>query len=157
MPFGKRVESSSILSLTCCCRSSAFEPGIWNTASTTVGSLPNTAVEEYCSAPSSMRAMSFILTIAPARGIRAHHYVAELLGVAQAAGRIDLHLEWGALGRWGLPDLAGGDLDGLLGDRLLDVDRGDAQFGKLVRIQPYPHRIAPLAEYLHVADARHAL
>ncbi len=93
----------------------------------------------------------------PARWIRAHHDVAELIGVAQAAGCIDLHLERGAFGRRGLPDLAGGDLDILLSDGLLYVDGGDAEFGKLVRIQPDPHRIAPLAEDLNVADAGDAL
>ena len=54
-------------------------------------------------------------------------------------------------------DLAGGDLDVLLGDGVLDVDRGDAEIGELVGVEPDAHRIAPLAEDLHVADAGQAL
>ena len=60
-------------------------------------------------------------------------------------------------GRRRLADLAGGDLDVLLGDRVLHVDRGDAEIGELVGIEPDAHRIAPLAEDLHVADAGQAL
>ena len=56
-------------------------------------------------------------------------------------------------GRRRLADLAGGDLDVLLGDGVLHVDRGDAEIGELVGIEPDAHRIAPLAEDLDVADA----
>ena len=83
MPGGKRFDSSSILSLTRCCRSSAFEPGIWKTASTTLGLVPKKADDEYCSAPSSMRATSRRRTTAPLGGVGADDDVAEF-----AAGRL---------------------------------------------------------------------
>ena len=35
--------------------------------------------------------------------------------------------------------LSGGDLNILLGDRVLDLDGGDAEIGELVRIEPNPH------------------
>jgi hypothetical protein len=56
-----------------------------------------------------------------------------------------------------LADLAGRDLNVLLGDGVLNVDRGDAEIGELVRIEPHTHGITPLAEDLHVADAGQAL
>ena len=37
-----------------------------------------------------------------------------------------------------------------------DLGNGDAQFRQLVRLDPQPHRVLARAEYLHVADARHA-
>ena len=77
--------------------------------------------------------------------------------VAQPAEGVDLHFEGGAGRRRRLADLAGGDLDVLLGDRVLHVDRGDAEIGELVGIEPDAHRIAALAEDLDVADARQAL
>jgi hypothetical protein len=43
------------------------------------------------------------------------------------------------------------------GDRTLHVDRGDAEIGELVGIEPDAHRVAPLAEDLDVADTRQAL
>ena len=71
--------------------------------------------------------------------------------------RVHLHFERRAGRRRRLADLAGGDLDVLLGDGVLHVDRGDAELGELVGIEPDAHRIAPLAEDLHVADAGQAL
>ena len=155
--MGKRLESSSILALMLFCRSSAFDPGIWKMPSTTVGSSPKKAVDEYCSAPSSMRATSRKPHGGAGRRIGAHDDVAELGGIAQPPDRIDLHFEGRAGRRRRLADLAGGDLDVLLGDRVLDVDRGDAERGELVGIEPDAHRVAALAEDLHVADARQAL
>ncbi len=67
--MGKRLESSSILALMLFCRSSAFDPGIWKMPSTTVGSSPKKAVDEYCSAPSSMRAASRNRTAEPVAGL----------------------------------------------------------------------------------------
>ncbi len=93
----------------------------------------------------------------PASGVGTHDDVAELLGVTQSPGGVDLHFERGAFRCRRLPDLAGGDLDVLFRDGLLDVDRGDPELGELVRIEPDPHRITPLAENLDVAHARHAL
>ncbi len=154
MPFGKRFDSSSILSLTRCCRSSALEPGIWKTASTTVGSSPKKAEEAYCSAPSSMRATSRNRTTEPAAGSARTTMSPNCCGIAQPADGVDLHLEGGAVGRRRLADLARRDLDVLLGDGVLHVDGGDAEIGELVGIEPDAHRIAPLAEDLHVADAR---
>ncbi len=97
----------------------------------------------------------------PQRGTRcrigAHDDLAELFRVAQAADGVDLHFEGRAGGRGRLPDLAGGDLDVLFLDRVLYIDSGDAEIGELVRIEPYPHRITPLAEDLDVSNARQPL
>ena len=90
-------------------------------------------------------------------GRRAHDDVAELRRIAQAADRVHLHLEGRAGRRRRLADLAGRDLDVLLGDGVLHVDGGDAELGQLVGIEPDAHRIAPLAEDLDVADAGQAL
>ncbi len=92
-----------------------------------------------------------------AGGIGAHDDVGEFLRVGQPAGRVDLHLERRARGRRRLPDLAGRDLHVLLVDRVLDVERGQAEVGELVRVEPDAHGIAALAENLHVADAGQAL
>ena len=89
----------------------------------------------------------------PAVRVGAHHDLAELGRVVEAADGVDLHLECRAGRGRGLADLAGSDLDVLLRDRVLDVDRGDAEIGQLVGIEPDAHRIAPLAEDLHVANA----
>ena len=91
------------------------------------------------------------------RGIGAHDDVAKFLGIAEAAGGVDLHFERRAGRGRRLADLARRDLDVLFGDGVLHVDRGDAEIGELVRIEPDAHRIAPLAEDLHVADAGQAL
>ena len=40
---------------------------------------------------------------------------------------------------------------------VLHVDGGDAEIGELVGIEPHAHRVAALAEDLHVADARQTL
>ena len=82
-----------------------------------------------------------------AGGIGAHDDVARIrAGSLEPTGGVDLHLERRARRRRRLADLAGGDLDVLLGDRVLDVDRGEAEIGELVGIEPDAHRIAPLAE-----------
>ena len=39
----------------------------------------------------------------------------------------------------------------------LNVCCGDAEGGELVRIEPHAHRVAPLTEDAHVADARQPL
>ena len=83
--------------------------------------------------------------------------VAELLRIAEPSDRIDLELERGARRRRRLSQLAGGHLDILLRDRGLDVGRGDAEGGELVRVEPYAHRVPPLAEDGHVADTRQPL
>ena len=78
--------------------------------------------------------------------------VAELLRVAQAAHGIDLELEFGIGRRGRLAQSPGRDLDVLLLDCLLDIRRGDAKRGELVRIEPHAHRVAPFAEDVDVAD-----
>jgi len=82
-PLGERFESSSILSLTCCCRSSAFEPGS--------GTRPTRRSD-----PCRTRGRGILQRAEfdagnilhpdnrPAGGIRAHHNVAEHCGVADA-------------------------------------------------------------------------
>ena len=90
-------------------------------------------------------------------GRRAHDDVAELRRVAQAADRVHLHLEGRAGRRRLLADLAGRDLDILLGDGILHIDGGDAELGHLVGVEPDAHRIAPLAEDHDIADAGKAL
>ena len=92
-----------------------------------------------------------------ARGAGAEHNLAELLGRAQPAERVDLHLEGGAGGRGRGAELAGRDLHVLFRDRLLHVDGGDPELGELVGIEPHAHGVAPFTEQRHVADARHAL
>ena len=92
---------------------------------------------------------------APSAG--ADHDLVELLGIAEPAHGIDLHRELGAGRRRGLADLPRRYLDVLLGNRVLHVDGSDAELGELVRIEPHPHRVAPLAEDLHIADAGDAL
>ena len=82
---------------------------------------------------------------------------ANSLRVGEPPDRVDLHFERRARRRRRLADLAGGDLDILLGDGVLHVDRGDAEIGELVGIEPDAHRIAPLAEDADVADAWQAL
>ena len=78
--------------------------------------------------------------------------VAELLRIAEPSDRIDLELERRAGRRRRLSKPAGGHLDILLRDRGLNVRRGDAEGGELVRVEPYPHRVPPLTEDGHVAD-----
>ncbi len=104
-----------------------------------------------------MRATSRSRTTEPVAGSARTTMSPNCGGIAQPADGVDLHLEGGAVGRRRLADLAGRDLDVLLGDRVLHVDRGDAEIGELVGIEPDAHRIAPLAEDLHVADAGQAL
>ncbi len=89
--------------------------------------------------------------------VGAHDNLAELGGIAQTAEGIDLHFECRAFRRRRLADLAGRDLHVLLRDGVAHVKRRDVEIGELVRIEPDAHRIAPLAENLHVADARQAL
>ena len=93
----------------------------------------------------------------PVGRIGAHDDVAELLRVAQATRGVDLHLEGRAGGGRRLADLAGGNLDVLLGDGVLHVHRRDAQIGKLVGIEPDTHRIATFTEDLNIADAWQSL
>ena len=92
-----------------------------------------------------------------APGAGADHDVVELLGIAEPAHGIDLRREHGTGRRRGAADLPRSHLDVLLGDRVLHVDGGDAELRELVRIEPDPHRVAPLAEDLHIADAGNAL
>jgi hypothetical protein len=86
-------------------------------------------------------------------GIGAHDDFPELGRVTQPPDRVDLHLEGCSRRRRRLADLARRDLDVLLRNRVLDVDRRDAEIGEFVGIEPDAHRIAPLAEDLDVADA----
>ena len=91
------------------------------------------------------------------RRIGADDDVGEFVGIGKPAGGVDLKFERRSGRRRRLADLAGGDLDVLLGDGALDVDRGHAEVGELVGVEPDAHRIAPLAEDLDVADAGQAL
>ena len=117
MPLGKRFDNSCILSLTRCCKSSAFEPGAWKTATTTVGLSPKKAEDEYCSAPSSIRATSRRRTTAPSAALARTTMSPNSFGIAQAADGVDLHFERRAGRGRRLADLARRDLDVLLGNR----------------------------------------
>ena len=57
-----------------------------------------------------------------------------LVVVAQPPRGIDLQRTRRAGRRGRLADLAGGDLDVLFGDGVLDVDRRDPEIGQLVRV-----------------------
>ena len=88
-----------------------------------------------------------------ARRIGADDDIGEFLRIGEPPLGVDLQFERGPGRRRRLADLAGGDLNVLLGDGVLDVDGGHAEIGELVRIEPDAHRIAALAEHLDVADA----
>ena len=91
-------------------------------------------------------------------GFGAQHDVAELLRDRRGArAALTCISKARAGGRGRLADLAGRDLDVLFGQRVLDVHGGDAEIGEPVRIEPDAHRIAALAEDLHVAHAGQAL
>ena len=156
-PWGNAATVSASRPGRVFCRSSALEPGIWNTPSTTVGSSPKKAVDEYCRAPSSMRATSRRRTTVPAAGSARSTISPNCSGIAEAPERVDLHFESRAGRRRRLADLAGRDLHVLFGQRVLHVDGGDAEIGEPVGIEPDAHRIAPLAEDLDVAHAGQAL
>ena len=72
--------------------------------------------------------------------------VGELLRVDQPAQGIDGQLELLALGDGLLADLAGGDLQVLLGDGRHDVGGREPQGGQLVGIDPGPQAVVALAE-----------
>ena len=92
-----------------------------------------------------------------AGGIGADDDVGKFLRVGEPPRGVDLQFERRPGRGRRLADLAGGDLNVLLGDGVLDVDRGHAEIGELVRVEPDAHRIAALAEDLDVADARQPL
>jgi hypothetical protein len=75
----------------------------------------------------------------------------------QSTDRVHLHLERRALGRRRLTDLAGGDLNVLLGDRILHVDGGDTEIGEPVGVEPDAHRVPAVTENLDIADPRQSL
>ncbi len=86
-------------------------------------------------------------------GAALEHDVAELLGRAQAALRVDQREKVAAVRHRLGAELAGRDLDVLLADRAHDVTGGQAARSDLVRIQPDPHGVVAAAEDLRVADA----
>jgi hypothetical protein len=89
--------------------------------------------------------------------IGAHDDVREFSRIGEPARGVDLKLERRPGRRRRRADLAGGDLDVLLGDGVLNVERGHAEVGELVGVEPDAHRIAPFAEDLDVADAGQSL
>ena len=88
-----------------------------------------------------------------ARLARLDDDVGELLGIDQPAQRVDRQLELLALGHRLLADLAGGDLDVLLGDGREHVDGAQSERGHLVRVEPGAEAVVALAE---IGDVGHA-
>src|SRR5258707_1920726 len=122
----------------------------------TAGVLLNRALDVYCRAPSSTRATSRNRTTAslvvPARMTMSPNCCGSLSRPTA--------LIWNSNavsgGAGACPSLPAATYI-LLCDRILDIHRGDAEGGELVRIEPYAHRVAPLAEDAHVADTRKPL
>ncbi|MGY4506005.1 hypothetical protein ACVWYH_009962 [Bradyrhizobium sp. GM24.11] len=81
------------------------------------------------------------------------HDVAELFFVRQTSLGIDGELQVDALDVRGGADYAGGSLDVLRLDRLDDVACGQPVLGRLLRIDPDPHRIVAGTIELDVTDA----
>ena len=65
----------------------------------------------------------------------------------------DRELEGLAVGHRRLAELAGGDLDVLLGDRVDHVRGGQVAERHLLRVEPDPHAVVALADIGDVADA----
>ena len=90
-------------------------------------------------------------------GARAHHDLLELLHGGEAAPGGERVLELLALGRGRLPDRARGHLLVLLAQHADHVLRVDPELRQLGGQQPDAHRVAPLTELRHLADAGQAL
>ena len=79
---------------------------------------------------------------------------AELVRLGEPAAGVERELERPGPAAQGLPDPAGGGLDVLLADRGGHVHRRHFAGGQLLRVEPQPHGVVPLAEH---GDVRHAL
>ena len=156
IPGGKSLLIRSICAFTASAVSMALASGRMKMASPTVGLSSNRLATSCDFAPSSTRATSFSLTNWPS-GPALDDHLLELADLDQPAdgGEGVLVRLPGAAGR--LADLPGGERQVLLPQGGDHVGRRQAADGQLLRVQPHPQGVVPLAEDGHVADARQPL